>query len=92
MVLGTSHCNNRGDLVPPPPPAYLDIFPERPSLTEEVQSFSDSNSEVGVTPPSNSVQQSNEISTSQQAVVTESAQSVIENIQNRNSEIRGKYV
>ena len=32
---GTIHNSNRGDLIPPPPPAYLDLFPELPGLIEE---------------------------------------------------------
>ena len=37
--LGTTH--NRGDILPPPPPAYLDIFPEHPSGTEVIHQHSD---------------------------------------------------
>ena len=32
---GTIHNSNRGDLIPPPPPAYLDLFPELPGLIED---------------------------------------------------------
>ena len=37
--LGTTH--NRGDLLPPPPPAYLDIFPDHPSGTEVIHQHTD---------------------------------------------------
>ena len=37
--LGTTH--NRGDLLPPPPPAYLDIFPDHPSGSEVIHQHTD---------------------------------------------------
>jgi hypothetical protein len=44
--IGTVHSSNRGDLIPPPPPAYLDLFPELPGLIEEEHTDSDATSNV----------------------------------------------
>ena len=46
LGLGTVHNSNRGDLIPPPPPAYLDLFPELPGLIEEDHTHSDATSNV----------------------------------------------
>ena len=68
--------NIRGELVPPPPPAYIDIFPDNPNLIEEVNQFNDSVSY----PATISSAQSNEVISSLQAVLSESGQQIDNNI------------
>ena len=77
MVLGTVHNNNRGDLIPPPPPAYLDLFPELPGLIEEDHSQSDATSNADRVYQFS--QLSNALNAAQESVVPDS---VIENTSN----------
>ena len=67
--------NIRGELVPPPPPAYIDIFPDNPNLIEEVNQFNDTSSQSATT----SSVQSNDVISSLQAVLSESDQTIDEN-------------
>ena len=66
--------NVRGELVPPPPPAYVDIFPDHPNLIEEVNHLDDSSSE----PATASSVQSNEVVSSLQTAYSELHQPVYE--------------
>ena len=72
--LATSR-NIRGELVPPPPPAYIDIFPDNPNLIEEVNQFNDTSSQSATT----SSVQSNDVISSLHAVLSESDPPINEN-------------
>ena len=76
--------NIRGELVPPPPPAYIDIFPDHPNLIEEVNQLDDSSSE----PATASSVQSNEVVSSLQAAYSELDQPVYESTTHENPGIQ----